>query len=297
METQQINTLGPACEVNDESVLLFFGSSVVNTFSLARDDRVRIQKFKGATAKGLGQANANSEQILHTVKSKYSHKDIKAVLWMFGSIDCKLSYYYKLCNATDPHDLIKDPDIFMTECATKYFSFIRSIYDTLKEKQAQSIVFGVEPNGTPPELVYNQCVRYMVIPDTPENSARVKASVARHHPDKLRKTFNSILKAMCVHHGLTFLDIDDHIHDAEALASLSRSVVKSDYRDPYSTCIHLNWEANLVHYADKLQKLGITLNGTLDLEKTREEYLAEKATRPSKRRKIPTALRPVDSEI
>jgi hypothetical protein len=283
---------------DEEKVLLFFGSSEVSTFSLARDNMVRIQRFKGATAKGLGQENENSKQILHTIKVKYSHVDVRAVLFMFGSVDCKLSYYYKLCNASDVQELqelMKDPDVFMTECAMRYISFIRSLQPVLEEKQACGIVIGVEPNGTPPDMVYGQCVRYMIIADTPANSARVKASIARHHPDKLRKTFNSVLRAMCARHGLAYVDIDNYVYDDEAEGNLSRSVVKSDYKDPYSTCIHLNWEATLLHYRHELRKLGITISDTLDLKRTREEYLETKAKRSLKKRG--KTLRNMDDEV
>jgi hypothetical protein len=93
--------------------ILFFGSSPVNTFSLAKDERFRINRFRAATAKGLGQDNANSRIIQDIITRKYANQAIEAVIWMFGTIDCKFSYYYKLCTERT----IPDPHQTMIECA------------------------------------------------------------------------------------------------------------------------------------------------------------------------------------
>jgi hypothetical protein len=109
---------------DDESVSLFFGSSVTGMFSLLYCNSIRVNRFPGATAKGLGQGNAKSKSIEHTILQKYARTRIQALVWMFGSIDVKFSYYFKLCSGEE----MPDPDAIMMSCAVKYMTFVRSMH-------------------------------------------------------------------------------------------------------------------------------------------------------------------------
>jgi len=264
---------------NEESVDLFFGSSVTGMFSLMFNGSIRINRFPGATAKGLGKGNANSKTIEHTLLCKYAHKPIRSVFWMFGSIDVKFSYFFKLCTAPDEE---LDPDAMMMGCAVKYMDFVRDMHNKVN---AKTVVIGCEPNGAPPNKVYEQLLKYEIILDTPQNKNRVQEAVSLRHPDLLRLTFNDTLKHLCRVSGFIYMDIDDAILKPGALRlPPSQSIVQEEYADIIDTCVHLNWEANVVKYMPQLNAIGIDVSETLDLESTRKEYVVEKLQRPIKKK-------------
>lgn len=289
-----------------EKINLFIGSSAVNTFSLSRDPTIRIRKFKGATAKGLGLCNDNSKSIMHLIQSKYEHCNLNAVVWMFGTVDCKFTYYYRICCSKNTNHeldhLLANPHCVMEDCAEKYIDFIKTASGFLKDakKDVIMIVMGVEPNSTPPELVYDQCLKYEIFADTACNKNLVTMSTTQYHPERLRRAFNRRLYRLCQAHGFKFLQVDDEIIKSK-VGSKTESIVQDRFRDPYPLCVHLNWEEMVQIYVRALKKkCGLSLEmHTLDLEYTRKEYIEDKSKRPAKRIKnqhIPRMLRGVDSE-
>ena len=266
--------------MNDDkegSVILFFGSSVTSMFSLLYCDSARVNRFPGATAKGLGQGNPNSKSIEHIILKKYANTPIHTLVWMFGSIDVKFSYLFKLCKQE-----ISDPDAMMMSCAINYMNFVRKMHAATN---AMTVVIGCEPNGTPPDRVYEQMLKYDIVLDTPENKKKIQLAVHARHPDYLRRTFNDTLKQLCKVNGFHYVDIDDAILKTDALHTpYNLSIVLDDHVDILDICVHLNWEANLMKYIPKLQKLGLQIDDTLDLENTRQEYIHEKSNRRIKKR-------------
>ena len=265
----------------ERPVSLFFGSSDTGMFSLLRGDSIRVNRFPGATAKGLGQGNAKSKAIEHTILHKYCRSPIHALVWMFGTVDVKFSYYFKACTEQQSEGEI-DPEAAMMSCAVKYFNFVRSMHAATN---AMTVVIGCEPNGAPPDRVYEQLLRYGIVLDSPQNRQKVNDAVKVCRPETLRRTFNATLEQLCQVSGFHYIDIDnDILHENAFLLPADRSVVRDEHMDIQATCVHLNWEANLLKYIPKLQKLGFQIEETLDLENTRQEYIEEKLNRPVKKK-------------
>ena len=264
---------------------LFLGASDIQAFGICKDWRCRIHKFKAATAKGLGQGNQNSQKILQIVQRARS---TRVVVWMFGTVDVKFSFLHKLCTQQDV-----ESDSTMMMCAVRYMEFVKRVHSLLPPA-AKTIVIGVEPNNTPPIRLFEQCVKYRVMADTEENKRIVKDEVARQHPEAMRQTFNDILQHLCKVNGFEYLDIDDGL--LTDCRDPNVSVVTPVYRDAYELCIHLNWEGTVALYQPKLRALGVDLHIDLgELERTRKEYLEEKAARPQKRKAMDDRLG-IDSE-
>ena len=269
---------------DDPKIYLVIGSSASGMFQLVYGSQVRVLRYTTATAKGLGQNNTNSKHIWDMLSTKYAHVDISAVIWLFGNVDTKFSYYYKLCREWQGtlHDK-PDPDSVMEGCAISYMSFVKKVHDSfLSKKGTKTIIIGAEPNGAPPALMFDQCVKYFVAQDTEENRARVTDSIAVHHPDRLRKSFNSTLRDQCATNGFHYLDLDDEVLLPYGLDTLASSVVKEDYVDINPSSVHLNWEGMLLLYIKKLRTFDVTIEDTLDLEQTRDAYLKEKQCRKRK---------------
>lgn len=272
---------------DNDDVYLFIGNSDVGTFKLVYGSQVRVMRYSTATAKGLGQNNKNSQNIWETLHSKYSRVDLSAIVWVFGSVDAKFSYYFKLCHEWDGKETDRpDPYKLMEECAVKYVQFVKKVHDEFllpKQTNAKTVVLGAEPNGAVPSLLFEQCVKYFVTPDTPENKRRVMASIAQHHPDSLRLKLNESLRKACLENNLSYVDLDDVLLDQPGVdAPLDVSVTKKEFTDISPTSVHLNWEGVLTLYIEKLRAIGVNINDTLDLDSTRDEYIHEKQNRKRK---------------
>lgn len=273
---------------DNDDVCLFIGNSDVGAFKLVHGSRVRVMRYSTATAKGLGQNNKNSQSILDILRTKYSRVDLSAIVWMFGSVDAKFSYYFKLCHEWGGLETDKpDPFKLMEECAAKYVQFVKKVHDEFllpRKTNAKTVVLGAEPNGAVPSLLFEQCVKYFVTQDTPENKRRVMASIAQHHPDSLRLKLNESLKKACLENNLCYVDLDDDLLDLPGVEapSLDVSVTKQEFTDISPTSAHLNWEGVLVFYIEKLRAIGVNISYTLDLGSTRDEYIHEKKNRKRK---------------
>ncbi len=142
-----------------------------------------------ATVKGLGQKNDNSRKIESILAKKFARLD--TVIWMFGSIDTKFSFYKKLCC----QDSKIDPESQMIECATSYMTFVHQMHCKYTiPKGGQTIVLGAEPNGCPPCMVYKQCLKYLVIDESRTYKEIISKSSLDFHPDRLRPVFNSRIR-------------------------------------------------------------------------------------------------------
>jgi hypothetical protein len=272
---------------DEEQTYLFVGCSDVGLFTLVPGSQVRVLRFSTATAKGLGQDNKNSQQIWDLLSTKYARLDYSAVVWMFGNVDVKFSYYYKLCREWDGKlDGKPDPLIVMDQCATAYMRFVMKVHDTFvrtKDPAGKTVVLGAEPNGASPNLFFDQCLKYFVVQDTEENRRRIQESLSQYHPELLRLQFNRMLEKICKENGFYYIDLDLHLLKEEKVtASLDQSVTKPEFVDISPTSVHLNWEGALELYIEKLREIGVCIENTLDLKQTRDEYLNEKKNRKRK---------------
>ena len=269
---------------DDSKTYLVVGSSATGMFQLVYGSQVRVLRYTTATAKGLGQNNKNSQHIWDMFSTKYANVDISAVIWVFGNVDTKFSYYYKLCREWNGDIQDKPrPDTVMESCAISYMSFVKKVHDSfLSKKGIKTIVLGAEPNGAPPTLMFDQCVKYFVAQDTKENRTRVTDSIATHHPDCLRKSFNSTVRDQCLANEFHYLDLDDQLLVPYGSDTLGTSVVKEDYVDITPSSVHLNWEGTLLLYIKKLRTIGVSIDDTLDLDQTRDAYKKEKQCRKRK---------------
>jgi hypothetical protein len=264
---------------------LCIGCSDAGMFSLTRDRSVRLLRISGATAKGLGQGNANSQRILKFVERQLNGSaPIKSIIWIFGTVDVKFSAYYELCEKRKSSSKAINLRDLMINCAVKYMEFVQEIHFNVKSRghRPKIIVLGVEPNGAPPSVVFQQCLKYGVLSDTEENVQRVTKAVRKCHPDLLRRSFNDKLKELCVFNSFEYIDIDEHILNQDGLDDYSMSMVKSEFADIVVNCVHLNWETNLVLYVSKLREKGVCINISVDLHRTREKYIQEKTKNPAR---------------
>jgi hypothetical protein len=274
-------------EDQDQQTYLVIGDSTVGLFKLVYGSQIRVLRYSTATAKGLGQNNKNSQLIWDMLSTKYARVNLSAVIWLFGNVDTKFSYYYKLCKEWDGNAESKpDPFLLMKQCASTYMQFVKKVHDTFlatRDTKPKTVVIGAEPNGAAPCLIFDQCVKYYIAPDTDVNKRRVQESVTSHRPELLRRQYNTSLEQICKENGFDYIDLDDKILKEESLTSNPQlSVVKDEYIDISPTSAHLNWEGNLKLYIAKLRETGICICDTLDLDQTRDEYLKEKQHRKRK---------------
>ena len=71
---------------------LFFGDSFVRLFGLVKHRELRLQAFKGASAKGLTrESNENREQIERVMAV---HPAAQMAVFVFGNVDVHLSWFW-----------------------------------------------------------------------------------------------------------------------------------------------------------------------------------------------------------
>eukprot|EP00934_Nitzschia_sp_Nitz4_P003314 Nitzschia sp. Nitz4//scaffold148_size54725//25559//26776//NITZ4_006657-RA/size54725-processed-gene-0.21-mRNA-1//-1//CDS//3329536745//3304//frame0 len=237
--------------------IMFFGDSFVRLFGLVENDALKVEAFKGATSKGLGNLSVpHTEKQARIVQLVKQHRPERCV-FCFGSVDTHLSWYYK--------KYVKGEDLDLYQVATNYATFLAS----LQEYTTHIHVVSVYPSPVKPEVVEQSVANYGAVeqgtPIAPEDCT-VEARMERV------RAYNRGLEDTCRKFNLHYESAVDDVLDP------TTQLVKRSYTDVSSHNIHLVWETTVLLWLDKWEWYRDLAPPDLmgSLQKTLEEYLQTK---------------------
>jgi hypothetical protein len=218
--------------------ILVFGDSFSNIFNSFKDPKIKVFKYKGATAKGLTKNdNINRKDILKNIKK---YKDITGCLvFVFGNVDLHFSYYYNL--------LLKNK-FDIKEIITSYVKFVDSLP---VNKNVAKYIINIYPSPVLQKNIPSQLVLYNIFKN--DFILENKELILEHSNDELRLKrlyeANTFLKAECIKHKINFIDINSNI--------MKENKIKSNFIDPSIYNLHLRYEPQLKYLKHKITKCKI----------------------------------------
>mmetsp|Transcript_19364 Transcript_19364/g.39148 ORF Transcript_19364/g.39148 Transcript_19364/m.39148 type:complete len:420 (-) Transcript_19364:63-1322(-) len=241
----------------------FFGDSFVRLFGLIERPDVMVRGFKGASAKGLGrEGNENRDTIRNFVDGP-TGKHLERLVFVFGSVDVHLSFYYT--------KYVKGQDIDLDDIAEKYVDFVADL--STADSSVKKTIVGVYFSPLADADVGPSLASYGSL--TEEQAALVSGS----HDAELRNrqervlAFNNAVRKRCEERGcVQYEDINDVMTDSETYE------IKDAYKDVSNHNIHIVWETTLLLWLDRWSWLkDLTPPGFSEgLQRTLETYLKTK---------------------
>ena len=199
----------------------FSGDSFVRLFGLIDKPTVKVRGFKGASAKGLGrEGNENRTTITSFVESMGS--SVERLVFVFGSVDVHLSFYYM--------KYVKGQDIDLETIAEKYVDFVA---DLPSDPSVVKTVVGVYFSPLEDADVGPSLHSYGSL--TEEQAALVSESDDAHLKNRQERVmlFNRVLEKRCEERNVEYCDINTEMADTETL------VIKDAYKDVSNHNIHI----------------------------------------------------------
>lgn len=236
-------------------MILFFGDSFINIFTLLNNKYYKIYKYKGASIKGLTKKdNKNRGNIINIINN---YNKINCCIFSFGQVDIHFSYYYK--------KFVKKEKFTIKNMIIDYVDFISS-FDNCENK----IVIGIYPSAVNDEDVYGQLLNYGIINNDIEIDKYYFDHKFRH---KLFSLFNDFLKNECIKRNIQYIDVGEIVLD-------KNNKVKEIYKDPISKYnIHLLWEPLIFKLLEKIKGCNIDTKNINKLEESLHKYIIDKKIR------------------
>lgn len=151
--------------------ILILGDSFIGPFSLIKDKRLILKKFKGGTLKGIIKENGdNHKQMMNLINKHKTQLD--GIIFFFGSVDIHFSYYYNYLNNKSVNNSITE----IIKIVKSYYDMIKNIKDTLPSTVKITIINPfLNPVKKDLKLVITQLLNYRIITDNDltENNMKI----------------------------------------------------------------------------------------------------------------------------
>jgi hypothetical protein len=275
---------GPAQGSSTKQKVIFFGDSFVRMFGLVEHRDLSVKAFKGASAKGLGRPdNENREQIVRMVQgSSTSNKsENQRLVFLFGSVDVHLSYYYKKYT-------LGEGEIDLEQIAYDYVDFCASLLpDVVQHNNSNNnhinqdqvttttttvTIVGIYPSPLADEAVGLSLAAMGTIAEELIPIVAAADDSKLHYRQERVLRYNAALAKRCHEKGLDYIDA---YHDVLDVPS---NTIKDMYRDVSDYNIHIVWETTLLLWLEKLPWLHEYIAGDFadKLRQTLKDYLKTK---------------------
>ena len=253
---------GPPLKPPPPTKVAFFGDSFVRLFGLIERPDVYVRGFKGASAKGLGrEGNENRDTIRNFVEGP-SGRHLERLVFVFGSVDVHLSYYYM--------KYVKGKDIDLNDIAEKYVDYIADL--PTADARVRKIIVGVYFSPLADADVGPSLASYGSL--TEEQAALVSQSHDAELCNRQQRViaFNHAVRKRCEEKAVQYEDVNDEMADSETYE------IKEAYKDVSNHNIHIVWETTLLLWLDRwLWLKDLTPPGFSNrLQRTLETYLKTK---------------------
>jgi hypothetical protein len=269
--------------------VIFFGDSFVRMFSLIEHKDLTVRAFKGASAKGLGRIdNENRASIVRTVRTMMNNDDgvvveQRRLVFLFGSVDVHLSYYYKKYT-------MNEGEIDLEQIAIDYVDFCVSLLqrpppvgddhdpsnngrdDHDPVSTTTVTIVGIYPSPLDDEAVgLSLAAMGSIAEELIPIVAAADDSKLQQRQDRVLR-FNAALAKRCRETGIEYIDAYEDVLDP------SSNTIKDMYRDVSDYNIHIVWETTLLLWLEKFPWLQqyVAIGFQDKLRQTLRDYLKTK---------------------
>lgn len=217
--------------------ILVFGDSFSRTFTSFNDSNIKVNTYKGGSAKGL--TKPDNENRLNIILKVESNKLAKCIIFLFGNVDLHFSYYYTL---------IKNQSFNIKTIVEEYVNFVKSIPTS---NGVTKYIFSIYPSPVKRENVYYQLKAYGIL--EVEEPEKYKDLIMERSDDKLRlnrlREANNLLKIECKKHNIIFIDLNKYL--------LKNNKLKPEFYDLSILNIHIRYEPQLEFIVKEIKKCKI----------------------------------------
>ncbi|GAA5923463.1 uncharacterized protein JCM15063_003656 [Sporobolomyces koalae] len=232
-------------------VLEVFGDSFAGVFTLLGPSLVKVNRFSGASGRGLGNPESTLE-VGSAIVEQITRRQPRSVLLQFGAVDMHLNYLWQV-KSEGPS--ARGPDDFVQHVFNSFQRFmLNEMVPIAKRFGVTVFVAGVTPPVVDDKNLETSAAKYFL----KRTSKTPLASLTRdsHQPhdfstrSKMVSEYNQLLSDLCARHEplLRFVEINKY------LGSRSRpGKVKSEFIDSQDpTNIHLIWETTIRFWCQEL---------------------------------------------
>ena len=261
----------------------FFGDSFVRLFGLIKHPHLRIEGYKGASARGLSQPKNENRRKIFSMLQRYGggggrggrgggagENSLDHIIFCFGNVDVHLSYFYKKYALGETIDL--------DTIAAEYVAFIANAVSNETISRTTVIIVGVYPSAVKDSFLRASLVSYGSL--TKEQTALVSDADASL---KMRQNrvlaFNKCLSQHCKVQNISYVDTFEEMTERVDSERGMTHQLMSAYRDISDHNIHVVWETTVLLWIEKWSAWYGTLapEGLKEkLERSLSEYLQTK---------------------
>lgn len=212
-----------------------FGDSFINMFSpfLSFKTHIfKINKYKGATMKGIINKNENYDDIL----AKLNKYDYDYAFFGFGQVDFFFYYYFKKYVKNENNVLEK-----MYDNAEEYVLNISELPNV-----KQKIIFGILPSHIKNEIYKDFLVGYGIVSKELIDSIPID-DMDYYERNKRIIHYNNLLAKHCKKYNIIFCNVYDYLMINNKVVDIV--LLKHNERN-----IHINYEILLLVYLKKCLK-------------------------------------------
>lgn len=238
-------------------------------FGLVKHREIKLQAFKGASAKGLTrQGNENRDEIEHVLTE---NPQAELALFVFGNVDVHLSWFW--CK------YYKGSVIDLDTIAAEYVEYVAALPGWQRQRR---MIVGVYPSQVDAAWVTLSLAVYGVL--SQEVGATIEAADCDLAARQERVIgFNRLLKENCEALGVEYMDCFDEMTSGPE----HEHRVRAAFLDVSEPNIHPVWETTVLLWIDKLPWLKQRVPPNFE-EATRESLATYLKTKPWARRAHPS---------
>jgi hypothetical protein len=230
--------------------ILIFGDSFIGPFTLLKDNRYIITKFKGGTLKGIIKQNNENHIKMMKIINKYKN-NIGGIIFFFGSVDIHFSYYYNNLFKKEKNNSISE----IKQVIKKYYSMILKISNKFNNIKITIINPFINPIDKDFKLNVWQLLNYRIITHNDLNIQNMKIinnniknanKFFFKYSEILYKTF----KLNNSNNNIKYINFNK-----ETITNINnplKAKIKKEYKDYSKTNIHLLYKPVLLLFLNKI---------------------------------------------
>jgi hypothetical protein len=235
--------------------ILIFGDSFVGPFTLLKDKRYVITKFKGGTLKGIIKPTNPNHKRMQSVIDKYKN-NIAGIIFFFGSVDVHFSYYYNNIKGKKQNNSLSS----IKANLQAYKDMILDIQLKISKSVKITVINPfINPVNKTFKLVAAQLLNYRIIThnDLSNENLKIIASTSKKanefflkYSELMAKTFTKTNSNNNSNNNINYINFNKET--INNITNPVKAVLKKAYKDIGITNIHLLYKPTLILFMNKI---------------------------------------------